>query len=134
MTPPASTSPFHELERLVRHLGDELAGFRRRALQAEARVRELEESLARRGDEPAPRGRTGTRVERAVTRAAVDADEIASADDLAPVALDADGSALAAENAMLKERLHAATVRTRRMLERMRFLRQQQQAQPEATR
>jgi hypothetical protein len=33
---------FRELEQLVRHLGDELAGFRRRALVAEARVRELE--------------------------------------------------------------------------------------------
>jgi predicted nucleic acid-binding Zn-ribbon protein len=33
---------FLELETLVRHLGDELAGFRRRALTAEARVRELE--------------------------------------------------------------------------------------------
>jgi hypothetical protein len=35
---------FRELEGLVRHLGDELAGFRRRALQAEARVRQLEEA------------------------------------------------------------------------------------------
>src|SRR5215203_3563628 len=33
---------FRELEQLVRHLGDELAGFRRRALVAEARVRDLE--------------------------------------------------------------------------------------------
>ncbi len=33
---------FRELETLVRHLGDELAGFRRRALLAEARVRDLE--------------------------------------------------------------------------------------------
>ena len=33
---------FRELEQLVRHLADELAGFRRRALLAEARVRELE--------------------------------------------------------------------------------------------
>ena len=33
---------FRELEQLVRHLGDELAGFRRRALVAESRVRELE--------------------------------------------------------------------------------------------
>ncbi len=33
---------FRELETLVRHLGDELAGFRRRALLAESRVRELE--------------------------------------------------------------------------------------------
>jgi|SRR5215210_841167 len=33
---------FRDLEQLVRHLGDELAGFRRRALLAEARVKELE--------------------------------------------------------------------------------------------
>lgn len=33
---------FKELETLVRHLGDELAGFRRRALLAEARLREIE--------------------------------------------------------------------------------------------
>ncbi|HEY5439653.1 MAG TPA: hypothetical protein VIJ90_00080 [Gemmatimonadaceae bacterium] len=33
---------FRELETLVRHLSDELAGFRRRALLAEARVREVE--------------------------------------------------------------------------------------------
>lgn len=34
---------FRELEHLVHHLGEELATFRRRALQAEARIRELEE-------------------------------------------------------------------------------------------
>jgi hypothetical protein len=33
---------FHELEQLVHHLGDELASFRRRALQAEARLKSLE--------------------------------------------------------------------------------------------
>ncbi len=33
---------FAELEQLVKHLGDELAAFRRRALQAEARVKNLE--------------------------------------------------------------------------------------------
>lgn len=33
---------FQELEPLVRHLGDELARFRHRALVAEARVRELD--------------------------------------------------------------------------------------------
>jgi hypothetical protein len=37
---------FRELEQLVRHLGDELAGFRRRALVAEARLRELESEEA----------------------------------------------------------------------------------------
>ena len=33
---------FAELEQLVKHLGDELASFRRRAMQAEARVKSLE--------------------------------------------------------------------------------------------
>jgi hypothetical protein len=33
---------FAELEQLVKHLGDELANFRRRALQAEARLKNLE--------------------------------------------------------------------------------------------
>ena len=33
---------FAELEQLVKHLGDELASFRRRALQAEARVKSFE--------------------------------------------------------------------------------------------
>ena len=33
---------FRELETLVRHVADELAGFRRRALLAEARLREVE--------------------------------------------------------------------------------------------
>jgi hypothetical protein len=33
---------FSELEQLVKHLGDELASFRRRALQAEARLKSLE--------------------------------------------------------------------------------------------
>ena len=35
---------FAELEQLVKHLGDELASFRRRALQAEARLKSLESS------------------------------------------------------------------------------------------
>jgi hypothetical protein len=33
---------FAELDQLVKHLGDELASFRRRALQAEARLKSLE--------------------------------------------------------------------------------------------
>jgi hypothetical protein len=35
-------NPFHELDALVRHMADELAGFRRRALLAEARIKEFE--------------------------------------------------------------------------------------------
>lgn len=33
---------FKELESLVRHLGEELSGFRRRALQAESRLKEID--------------------------------------------------------------------------------------------
>jgi predicted nucleic acid-binding Zn-ribbon protein len=33
---------FKELESLVRHLGEELSGFRRRAIQAEARLKEID--------------------------------------------------------------------------------------------
>jgi len=38
---------FMELEQLVKHLGDELAAFRRRALQAEAKVKGLESTGVR---------------------------------------------------------------------------------------
>ena len=77
---------FQDLAQLVRHLEDELASFRRRALGAEARVKELEASV---GSEPT------------------------------------DASALKRENAQLKERLDAATARTKQLLERVRFVRQQ---------
>jgi predicted RNase H-like nuclease (RuvC/YqgF family) len=40
----APESAFRELDQLVRHLADELAGFRRRALVAEARIKEIEAS------------------------------------------------------------------------------------------
>ena len=39
---PAESPSVHELGTLVRHLADELAAFRRRALLAEARLKELE--------------------------------------------------------------------------------------------
>lgn len=90
-----ATRAFHELETLVRHLGDELAAFRRRALTAEARVRELDGV----GDGPLAEQRS--LLERC--------------------------SALEAENALLKGRLDAATSRTRQMLDRVRFIRQQAQ-------
>ena len=41
---------FRELELLVRHLGDELASFRRRALQAETQLRAVEARGASLGD------------------------------------------------------------------------------------
>ena len=40
---PAEQRAFAELEALVHHLAEELASFRRRALLAEARIKEIEE-------------------------------------------------------------------------------------------
>ena len=87
---------FRELEQLVRHLGDELAGFRRRALVAENRVRELE------SEENQPEARQQREVGDRLNQ-------------------------LEHENAILRGRLEAATARTRAMLERVRFIRQQAQ-------
>ena len=82
---------FRELQQLVRHLGDELAAFRRRALQAEARVKQFDAAMS--SEKPTP--------ERL--------------------------AALQRENKELKARLKESTERTQRMLERVRFLREQQQ-------
>jgi hypothetical protein len=87
---------FRDLEQLVRHLGDELAGFRRRALMAESRLRELE------SEDRTPE----------VTQQR---------------ALDERVTELEHENAVLRARLESATERTRQMLERVRFIRQQAQ-------
>ena len=43
---PDGGSAFQELEQLVRHLGEELATFRKRALTAEAALKELEDASA----------------------------------------------------------------------------------------
>ena len=80
---------FRELQQLVRHLGDELASFRRRALQAEARVKAIDASAGSARVNP-------ERVEK-----------------------------LEIENAELKKRLEGARARTRQVLDRVRFLRQQ---------
>jgi hypothetical protein len=85
-------SAFAELERLVNHLGDELASFRRRALQAEARVKALEGS-------PGATRVSPERIEK-----------------------------LERENASLRLRLEKARGRTRQMLDRVRFLRQQDES------
>jgi predicted RNase H-like nuclease (RuvC/YqgF family) len=79
----------HELEQLIRTLGDEMAAWRRRAHEAEAHLK-----------------------------------------DVAPGAVKNLGSgpgaeALERENRELKHRLEAAKKRTKQLLDRMRFLRQQ---------
>lgn len=80
---------FEELQQLVKHLGDELATFRRRAQQAEARVKAIDAA-------PGGAKMNPERVDR-----------------------------LEKENADLKRRLEAARTRTRQVLDRVRFLRQQ---------
>jgi len=80
---------FEELQQLVKHLGDELATFRRRAQQAEARVKAIDAT-------PGGAKMNPERVDR-----------------------------LEKENADLKRRLEAARSRTRQVLDRVRFLRQQ---------
>jgi small-conductance mechanosensitive channel len=101
-TPPRGAA-FTELEQLVRHLGEELSSFRRRALQSEARLKTLES-------------------EREARRATEDA--FIRADAAAPPSPRV--AELERENAELRRRLDVATTRTRQVLERVRFLRQQQ--------
>jgi hypothetical protein len=95
-----------ELRILVHRLADEVAAFRRRALQSETRVRELEAELASR-DAAAAAVPPGT-------------GEPLAPEDLARL------HQVEAENAELRQRLEQAADRTRQLLERARFLRQQQ--------
>ena len=80
---------FQELEYLIRSLADEMAGWRRRAHEAEAKLKAAP---------PAPAGR-------------------------------ANAAALEKENRELRERLEAAKARTKQLLEKLRFLRQQQETE-----
>jgi hypothetical protein len=91
-----------ELEALIRSLGDEMAGWRRRAQQAEARARELERA------------------------AQLSLEQMTVPEPAAP---DQRAVGLERENADLRRRLDAARDRTLQMIERMRFLRQQQQTE-----
>ena len=98
-TASAVTLALGQLRTLVHRLGEEAAGFRRRAIQAESRAKELDERLA------------------AVTAGR----PVADPGTVARLA------ALEAENAELRDRLGQAAERTRQLLERTRFLRQQQE-------
>jgi len=89
----ADSHAIHELDTLVRHLADELASFRRRALTAESRLKEVENQ------------------------------------DGGVMALDLSArvNQLEEENEKLKIKLDEAAARTKQMLDRVRFLRQQAQ-------
>ncbi|MBL0172569.1 MAG: hypothetical protein IPP90_18025 [Gemmatimonadaceae bacterium] len=100
---------FRELDTLVRNLSEQLAGYRRRALAAESRLRELEQQLAMLAAmPPAP-------VPPATT-------------PLLPTVPGGTGSSsddLMLENERLRARLSEARERTVQVADRVRFLRQQ---------
>lgn len=86
---------YRELETLVRSLGEELAAFRRRALSAEAQLKDA--------------GGHGTK------RGAAAGERVAE---------------LETENESLKTRVERAEDRVTQMMDRVKFLRQQLQSQP----
>ena len=89
-TEPADLQAFGELEQLVRNLGEELSGFRKRAHAAESRL----QAIATKG------GGGDAAAEERVAQ-------------------------LETENAKLRARLDDASDRTGKVLDRVRFLRQQ---------
>ena len=94
----SAASAYRELEALVRHLTDELASFRRRALAAEAKLRAHEQAAGAADAPPA---------------------------DRSPVPDPQRLAELERENVDLRRRVEQAGTRTRQLLERVRFLRQQ---------
>ena len=93
---------YRELETLVRHLGEELAAFRRRAISAEAQLQDGH------GTHGAHAGHAGK------GRGTATGEKMA---------------VLETENAALKTRLDRAEDRVRQVMDRVRFLRQQLQAE-----
>lgn len=142
---------FRELDNLVRNLTDQLAGYRRRALSAESRVRELELQVAavehsltearretatvaeaREHALAAARESTATakaarealaRLEQAAAKSANTSVEVFPTPSAGGAG--ADDGPLAAENERLKARLADAKERTSKLADRVRFLRQQ---------
>jgi predicted nucleic acid-binding Zn-ribbon protein len=106
---------FRELEQLIRALGDEMAAWRRRAHEAESQLKATEARLARLATQTAAPAATGEGAAPAPATAH-------------PASAGSSGQLVAAlqrENQELKLRLEAARQRTKQLLERVRFLRQQ---------
>ncbi len=130
-----------ELETVIRHVTEQLAGYRRRALSAEAQVRDLELATSRAADMARAAELASRRIsalEKALAEAesaTADAVEAAGRGAVVPVAESGARSALggskrgddalASENDALRSRLEEASERTRQISERVRFLRQQ---------
>ena len=135
------TIAFRELDTLVRNLSDQLAGYRRRALSAESRSRELEQLVAERDGtlievradglrSTQARALLEAKVRELEAKAEVAQAEVvrvraafaAAAEAATPQAVD---SELARENERLRARLSEAGEKTAQLGERVRFLRQQ---------
>jgi len=135
---------FRELDVLVRKLTDQLAGYRRRAMAAEAKARELELSLERavaKGESALAAARAETAgVRRLLDDARSQVDQISDGapggvEELFPMGSAAPGSMeaadhstygdIAVENERLRTRLGEARERTTMIVDRVRFLRQQ---------
>lgn len=144
---------FRELDTLVRNLSDQLAGYRRRAMAAEARTRELEglltsanaalssaqsevvrwKDVAQRAESDAAEARAAA--DEAETHASMASAAAAAAAAVAPKAPAAEAIAgvpasptdpeLTRENEELRTLLVEARERTAQLVERVRFLRQQ---------
>lgn len=98
---------FIGLRQTIALLGEELAGFRRRAQSSEARVRELEREL-KRAEERARKA------------------EAFAAAPLAPEHRSAREAELAQENEKLRQRLGDASRRMHVLVDRLRFTREQE--------
>jgi hypothetical protein len=135
------TIAFRELDTLVRNLSDQLSGYRRRALAAESRTRELEQLVAERDGtlievradglrSAQARALLEAKVRELEAKAELARAEVvrvqsafsAAAEAATPQAVD---SELARENERLRSRLSEAGEKTRQLGERARFLRQQ---------
>jgi chromosome segregation ATPase len=135
------TAAFRELDTLVRNLSDQLAGFRRRALAAESRTRELEQILAgmtgkldevRQQMEDTQASRDAAVVQAktleaqlAAARGEVQRVQAAVAELSAKATPEARDQELARENERLKARLGEAREKATQLSEKVRFLRQQ---------
>jgi chromosome segregation ATPase len=130
-----------ELDSLVRNLTDQLAGYRRRALAAESRTRELEQVVAtgegalvelRAGSEQlqsqrdeAVRRSHQLQDQLEAARAEIQRVQAAFAEVAAKSTPEARDQEMVKENERLRARLGEAKERTSQLGERIRFLRQQ---------
>ncbi|MBY0489719.1 MAG: hypothetical protein K2R93_07740 [Gemmatimonadaceae bacterium] len=137
----SDVAAFRELDTLVRNLTEQLAGYRRRALAAEARARELEQQLAgtegqlvevRAAAEQFQAARDDATVrarqlheQLEAARAEIARVQASFAEIAARATPEARDQELARENERLRGRLGEARERATQLGERIRFLRQQ---------